>query len=92
MPTQQETSYSPAASGSGPAFRVLQFTTSINGVPTQVAVEGVVLVDADGRIVFKPGDETDQLAAILAELRAIKMQLAGLTGLPVDAGLTGIGG
>jgi hypothetical protein len=86
MPASAESSYAPQSAGGGPPFRILQFQTMIAGVPTLVDVEGIVLVDADGRVVFKPGDSSEHLAAILAEVRAIKMQLASLTGLPTDTG------
>ncbi len=89
MPSGAEGSYSPQSAGGGPPFRVVQMQTIIAGVPTTVDVEGVVLVDADGRVVFKPGDSSEHLAQILAELRAIKLQLAGLTGLPTDIGPAG---
>lgn len=89
MPSGSESSYSPQSSGGGPPFRVLQMQTMIGGVPTTVDVEGIVLVDADGRVVFKPGDSSEHLAQILAELRAIKMQLASLTGMPTDIGPAG---
>lgn len=89
MPSGSEGSYSPQSAGGGPPFRIVQMQTVIAGVPTLVDVEGVVLVDADGRVVFKPGDSSEHLAAILAELRAIKMQLAALTGMPTDVGPAG---
>lgn len=77
-----EASYSPQSPGGGPAFRTVQFQTVINGVPTAVYVEGIALVDADGRLVFKPGDSDQLLGAILAEVRALRFQIAPMFGLP----------
>lgn len=66
----------------GPQVRTLQMQTFVDGVPLIVDVEGVVLVGADGRMVFKPGDSTELLSQILGELRGVRMQLASLTGMP----------
>lgn len=77
-----EASYAPQTSGGGPPFRVVQMQTIINGVPTTVDVEGIVLVDGDGRIVFKPGDSDQLLNAILTELRALRQQIAPMFGFP----------
>lgn len=71
----------------GPQVRTLQMQTFVDGVPLIVDVEGVVLVGADGRMVFKPGDSTELLSAILAEVTNIKQALWALTG-NVDAAQT----
>jgi hypothetical protein len=93
VPAPTESSYAPPATGAGPPFRVLQFTTLLAGVPTVVDVEGIVLVDSDGRVVFRPaGDQSEMLSLILRELRLLRMQLASLTGLTAEVNPHDIGG
>lgn len=84
--------YSPQTSGGGPPFKVLQVQAMVGGVPTLVSVEGVMLIDADGRLILRP-DTSDHLSLILQELRGLRLQIAALTGLPTDVGtITGAGG
>lgn len=66
----------------GPLVRTRQMQVFVDGVALMVDVEGVVLLGADGRLVFKPGDSAELLSQILEELRGVRLQLASLTGMP----------
>jgi hypothetical protein len=50
MPGNPESSYSPAASGAGPPFRVIKAQTIIDGVPTLVDLEVIAIADKDGNL------------------------------------------
>lgn len=65
----------------GPQVRTMQVQTFVNGVALTVDVQGVVLVDGDGRLIWKVQDDNWQ-RAVLERLDRISLQLAALTGMP----------
>jgi len=67
----------------GGPVRVLQGTAIINGVPTAVQMQVVVLADADGRFVPVMPDNTAILLDTLAVLKDIRTLLSFQMGLSV---------
>lgn len=67
----------------GGPVRVLQGTAIINGVPTNVQMQVVVLADADGRFVPAQPDNTAILLDTLAVLKDIRTLLSFQMGLSV---------
>ena len=67
----------------GGPVRVLQGTAIINGVPTAVQMQVVVLADADGRFVVQQEDPITVLEDLLAVMKDIRTLLSFQMGLSV---------
>lgn len=67
----------------GGPVRVLQGTAIINGVPTNVQMQVVVLANADGQFVPVPEDPITALEDILAVMKDIRTLLSFQLGLSV---------
>lgn len=68
----------------GGPVRVLQGVANVNGVPTQVQMQVVVLADGDGRLVPVYDDPTPVLTDLLAVMKDIRTLLSFQMGLAVS--------
>ncbi len=76
-----EAPYSPAASGTGPPFHVVNVTAMVNGVPTVIGMEAISLSDEFGNLITSFQDYNWQ-RRVIEELAGIREQLCLRNGVP----------